>query len=274
MDSVEKAIVERVRCRIHPYIPPAGGWRVYPPHMVRLLEALDPIHVIAVTDRLVAVDGVYIEDDRSLKMKYDLALGAVERIFGETAEKMSSAFNCEVRLHSSSPVCSICFFQGNVWYLAPCAPAVLRLPRFAYVADQNNRLFAHTRVYDGDYVECVAVVGGEPKAGMHVSRGFFVEPKQESAEIFGDLCLLAQMSKGWTVEREVDPQIFDCRSRYAIGSWATDDLREHVAGVLRFCLGLKSFVTHGCKELLLRDREDLNAYGWRVLLKLLEDRGG
>jgi len=273
LDGVEKAVVERVKCRIHPYLPLAGGWRVYPPHMARLLEVLDPIHVVAVTDRLVAVDGVYIEDDRSLKEKYDLAVGAVERIFGETAEKMGAAFNCEVRLHSSSPVCSICFFQGNVWYLAPCA-AEPGLSRFAYIADPNNRLFAHPRIYDGDYVECVAVVGGEPKATVHVSRSFFVEPKPENAELFGDLCFLTQMSKSWTVEREVDPQIFDCRSRYASGSWATDDLREHITWVLRFCIGLRSFVTHGYKELLIRDKEDLNAYGWKALLKMLENRDG
>jgi len=268
LDDLLRFITGRIVCRIHPYIPPDEGWRRYPPHMAKMLEVLEPIHVIVLTDGFVGVDGACVDDSRSMHEKYDLAVEAVERIFGETSEKIGVAFNCEVRLHASGIVDSISFFQGSVWYLAPSVRNQPYPSRFAYVADWY-RCFARKslRGSDVDRVECVVCVDEGPKATMPVSPRFFLDPKPENAELFGDLCFLAQMVDGWAVEREIALKL----DGYKGSSWSwSDDLYVHVANILRGSVGLKSFVGHGYKELLLRDSADPSMWGWRKLLRMLE----
>ena len=92
MDDLGKFIVERMRCRFHPYLPPNDTWRSYPPYMAELLKILNPLHIISVTDKMVAVDGVYVRDERPLREKYSIAREAASALFGEVEEKNRRRF--------------------------------------------------------------------------------------------------------------------------------------------------------------------------------------
>jgi hypothetical protein len=267
MDELEEFIMGRIMCRIHPYIPIGEGWRKYPPHMARLLEVLEPIHVVAVANTFVGVDGVYMDDPRGMREKYELAVEAVERIFGDTVEKVGVTFNTEVRLHASGSA-SICFFQGSIWYLSPSVKKSPYPVRFGYAAD-SYWCFPRKKVWGTDHVECVACVDEGPKAAMLASPKFFLDPKPENVECFGDLCLLAQMNDVWTVDMEVNIEL-EGRENPTFH----DDPYKCVADVLKCSVGLKSFVSHGFKELLLRDGDDSAVWSWRRLLRMLEDGQG
>jgi hypothetical protein len=270
MDELEQFIIARVRVmqRIHPYISSGEGWRTYPLHMAKLLEVLEPIHVVAVADTFVGVDGAYVEDPRGMHEKYDLAVKATERIFGDTTEKVGIAFNTEVRLHASGAVASIGFFQGSVWYLSPSVKKPPYPARFAYAANPY-RYFARKKGWETDQVECIACANEGSKAAMLASPKFFLDPKPENAKCFGDLCLLAQISDGWTVDGEISIEL-EGRENPTF----YDDPYKCVADVLKYSVGLKSFVSHGYKELLLRDGDDPAAWSWRRLLRMLEDGQG
>jgi len=102
VDALKSLIAERLKCRFHPYLSETARWRHYPTHMAKLLETLNPLHVISVTDKIVVVDGVLVEDNRPLREKYLLAVEAVSALFGDAEEKLCVAANCEVALHRSA----------------------------------------------------------------------------------------------------------------------------------------------------------------------------
>lgn len=261
MDSLETLIAERLKCRFHPYLSETARWRHYPPHMAKLLETLNALHVISVTDKIVAVDCVFAEDNRPLREKYALTAEAASVFFGEVEEKICIATNCEVTIHRST-VASISLYWGSVWHLAPST--LLKPPRFAYATDPNNSLFACERVYQGDYVNCYALVDEKPVATVYVNKSFFLDPKPKNVRLFGDLCFLSQMSERWNVNDTVDMEAFPPR----FSQW--EDALECTAEVLKQCIGLKSLVSHGYKELLLRGANESQVNTWKNLLKLLE----
>jgi len=261
LDALKSLIAERLKCRFHPYLSETARWRHYPTHMAKLLETLNPLHVISVTDKIVVVDGVFVEDNRPLREKYHLAVEAVSAMFGDAEEKLCVAANCEVALHRSG-VASISLYWGSVWYIAPST--LLKLPRFAYATDPNNGLFAREREYDGDYVNCYALVEEKPVATVHVNKSFFLDPKLGKVRLFGDLCFLSQINEKWNVNEPVDLEVFPPR----FGQW--EDTLKCTAEVLKHCVGLKSLVSHGYKELLLRDTNESQVNTWKSLLKVLE----
>jgi len=98
----------------------------------------------------------------------------------------------------------------------------------------------------------------------YVWKEFYLDPKPEKAKFFGDLCFLTQMREEWDVDDAVELEVFSS------GFGQNADGLETVAKILRCCVGLESFVSHSCKELLLTGAEDPQAVSWRRLLKLLE----
>jgi len=261
VDVLEKVVVDRMRHRFHPFLSEIARWRHCPEHMARLLEKLNPLHIIAVTDKAVVVDGGAVEDERSLKEKYSLTKKAVSKLFEKTEETHCVAGNCELSVHKSGVV-SINLYWGSVWYLIPSIPE--KIQRFAFTVDPNHPLCPREKVYtDENYVKCVTLVEEEPKAELHVSRNFFLNPKPENVELFGDLCFFMQMRKKWGVNKNIELNFYRPPGHWTIGL-------EDVANVLKTCVGLKSLVSHGYKELLLRSSNDSQVSLWRKLLKLLE----
>jgi len=267
MDPLGKFMVERMRCRFHPYLSPNAGWYYYPKHMAELLKMFNPLHIISVTKKIVAVDGVYVRDGRPLREKYSIAREAASALFGEVEEKITVGFNCEVSFHKSG-CASISLYWGNIWYLVPSIP--LKTPRFAYVIDiynVNNDLFPYKENDDGGLTVVAAANGEEEKAPeIYVSKKFFKDPKPGNAETFGDLCFLAQMREKWNVDRSI-PVKYGMPSSIWIYSHNTE---KRIAEVLRFTIGLKSFISHGYMELLVGG-DCKETEGWRRLLKLLEE---
>jgi len=261
VDALESLIAERLKCRFHPYLSETARWRHYPTHMAKLVETLNPLHVISVTDKIVAVDGVFVEDNRPLREKYSLAVEAISALFRDVEEKLCVATNCEVSIHKRA-VASISLYWGSVWYIAPST--LLKLPRFAYATDPNNGLFMRERVYDGDYVNCYVLVEEKPVATVHVNKSFFLDPKPRNVRLFGDLCFQSQMSERWNVNEAVDIEVFPPR----FGQW--EDALECIAEVLKQYIGLKSLVSHGYKELLLRDAGEPQVDAWKTLLRISE----
>ena len=229
--------------------------------MAKLMETLNPLHVISVTDKIVAVDGVFVEDNRPLREKYSLAVEAISALFRDVEEKLCVATNCEVSIHKRA-VASISLYWGSVWYIAPST--LLKLPRFAYATDPNNGLFMRERVYDGDYVNCYVLVEEKPVATVHVNKSFFLDPKPRNVRLFGDLCFQSQMSERWNINEAVDIEVFPPR----FGQW--EDALECIAEVLKQYIGLKSLVSHGYKELLLRDAGEPQVDAWKTLLRISE----
>ncbi|OYT46574.1 hypothetical protein B6U84_00035 [Candidatus Bathyarchaeota archaeon ex4484_40] len=260
MDVLGKFIVERLKCRFHPYLSPNARLRHYPGYMATLLKVLNPLHIVSVTSDIVAVDGVFVEDDRPIKEKYSVAEEAVSSLFGEVEEKVCLAGNCEARYHES-PVVSISLYMGPIWYLIPSTP--VEIPHFAYKTDESSDLYQHDR--DGVYVRCYGLIGGEPKVKVPVSREFFVDPRAENVTAFGDLCFLTQMREGWSVSSIVDIQTYN--SHFSL-YWG--EAVEQAAEILKVCVGVKSLIQHGYAELLLRTVGDPQVEGWKRLIRLLE----
>ena len=236
MDDLGKFMVERMRCRFHPYLPPNTAWGSYPPHMAKLLKILNPLHIISVTEKIVAVDGVYVRDRRSLREKYSIAREAASALFGEVEEKIAVGFNCEVSFHKSV-FASISLYWGNVWYLVPST--LLKAPRFACVVDiyhVNNSLFPYKENGEGGLTATVVVYGEEERMPeIYVSRRFFRDPKPENAMTFGDLCFLSQMREKWSVDRSI-PVKYGMPSSIWIYS---RNMEKHIAEVLRHTVGVE-----------------------------------
>lgn len=263
MDALGRFIVERMRCRFHPYLSPNVGWRRYPPHMAKLLKMLNPLHVISVREKIVAVDGAYVKGERPLREKYSIARDAASVLFGEVEDMIGIGFNLEVSFHSSG-IASISLYWGSVWHLVPSTP--LKLPRFAYEMDPNREGAPLLERREAG-VKATSLISEERKAELRISDRFFVDPKPENAATFGDLCFLTQMREKWNVIRTVSVDI-------SIPSdiWIYDGSarRECIAEVLRSSVGLKRFVSHGLMELVIRGRDDPQIKSWRTILKLLE----
>ena len=269
MDKIFQLILERMRCRFHPYLPPNAGWYYYPKHMAELLKMFNPLHIISVTKKVVAVDGVYVRDGRSLREKYSMAREAASVLFGEVEEKIGIGFNCEVSFHKSM-IASISLYWGNIWYLVPSIP--LKTPRFAYVVDiynVNNDLFPYEENDDGGGLTAVAAANGEEEKApeIYVSKKFFRDPKPENAETFGDLCFLSQMREKWSVDKSI-PVKYGTPSSIWIYS---QNAEKRIVEVLKHTVGLKSFISHGYMELLIGE-EEKQTEGWRRLLRLLKEK--
>jgi len=264
VDDLGKFVVERMKCRFHPYLSPNARWRHYPPHMATLLKTFNPLHVISVTGKIVAVDGVYVKDERPLREKYSIARGAVSALFGEVEEKIGIGFNLEVSFHSSG-ITSISLYQGSVWYLVPSTP--LKFPRFAYEMDPNREGVPQSWSGETD-VKAAVLIDEEKKGELRVSGRFFVDPRPENTTTFGDLCFLTQMREKWHVDRSVPVD-----STQPSGIWMySGSVEESIAEALRCSVGLKSFVSHGLMELIIREEEDPQTRRWRCILKLLEEK--
>jgi len=263
MDVLGKFIVERMKCRFHPYLPPNAGWYYYPKHMAELLKMLNPLHIISVTKKIVVVDGVYVRDKRPLREKYSIAREAASTLFGEVEEKIAVGFNCEVSIHKSM-IASISLYRGSIWYLVPSIP--LKTPRFACRIDGNHRnsdLFPYRE--DGEVLVAAAVIDGEEEAPeVYVSQRFFRDPRPENAMTFGDLCFLSQMLEKWNVDRSI-PVKYGMPSSIWIYSRNTE---KRIAEVLKCTVGLESFIRHGYMELLMGEKGQTE--GWSRLLRLLE----
>ena len=257
-------IVERMKCRFHPFLPKESGWWSYPPHMSKLLEELEPLHVIDVTVSMVAVDGVCVRDRRPLREKYSIARNAVSALFGKVEEEIGVAGNCEVSIHKSG-CASISLYWGAVWYLVPSIP--LKLPRFACKTDIYHRYGELLPYAENDEGRIAAVaMNGEETVEIYVSDEFFKDPKPENAETFGDLCFLSQMREKWSVERSI-PVEYELPSSVLTHP---QDVERRIVDVLKRTVGLRSFLSHGLTELLIGEEE---TEGWRRLLRLLEEGG-
>ena len=263
MDILGKVIVERLKHCFHPYLSPNARLRHYPGYMATLLKVLNPLHIVSVTSDIVVVDGVYVEDDRSMREKYSIAEEAVSSLFGEVEEKVCLAGNCEASYHES-PVVSISLYMGPIWYLIPSTP--IDSPHFTYKTYESSDLYPRDRL-DGEHVRCYGLIDGEPKVKVPVSRKFFVDPRAENATAFGDLCFLTQMRERWNVSNIVDIQTYNPHSHFS-HYWG--EAVEQAAEILKVCVGMRSFIKHGYAELLLRDRSDPQVEGWKRLIRLLE----
>lgn len=238
MDFLERFIIERIGCRFHPYLSKHARWRHYPGHVAALLKDLNPLHAVSVTDKFVVVDGICIADARPMREKYSLAVEAISVIFGEADERVAISGNCEASIHPAAVV-SISLYWGSVWYLVPSTP--FSLPRFAYVTDSNDNLFAYEKAHDGDYVKGVVLVGEKPRAEVRCSKRFFTDPRLENVELFGDLCFLTQMREKWQVCKTVDLRVSALGGEYWLDSAST---LGYVAKVLRECIGWKLSLIH------------------------------
>jgi hypothetical protein len=248
MDDLARFIFRRVKCCFHPYIPPNAGWRTYPQHVTSLLRHLEPLHIIAVGSDWVGVDGVFANDERPHRVKYDVAVETLEKIFGSCEERAGSG-NLMVCWLNTGIVC-FSLFWGSVWYLAVCVELEPYPLRFAYVSDPYR---FHAPIERGGEILCVAAVDEKAETGFRVSRKFFLDPRPENVRLFGDLLFLAQSEKNWSVGRSIDIDF-------------TGDF-ERVTRVLKGCVGFESFMSHAYKELIL---QDLNgAEGWRGILRVL-----
>jgi len=257
LDDLARFIVDRVKCRIHPYIPQDSGWRHYPPHVAKLLESLEPLHVIAITPTWVGIDGVYVVDVRGMHDKYEVALEAVEAVFGETVEREGGG-NVEL-MYLSTGLWAMSYFRGSVWFLSVCTDLEPYPSRFAFIAEPDLPCaWSRYSNHEEGKVRCVVATEGGAKAWFPASTEFFRNPEPVNAREFGDILFLTQMGDGWTVDREID---VDCRAE----SWEVDPY-AYVASVLRNCPGLKSLIRHARIELLLRD----GGSDWRSLLKAVE----
>lgn len=266
MDSLARFIVDRVKCRFHPYIPQGEGWRRYPPHVARTLDYLEPLHIIAVAPTWVGVDGVYVDDARGMHDKYSVALETVEAIFGETVEKGGGG-NMELAALETG-LWALKYFLGSVWFIAVCADSRPYPARFAFLTDTlipcARARYAGKK---GEVVGVVAAVDGA-KISFPVSEKFFIEPSAENVELFGDVLFLTQMRDGWVVEKELDVD-YERLVSYS-ERWADDPCRR-IALVLKDCPGLESFLRHVSIELVISDPRSESNRSWSSLVKAIEE---
>lgn len=258
MDSLARFIVERIKCMFHPYIPKDSGWRRYPPHVAKTLEFMEPIHIIAVTPAWVGADGVRVDDSRGMHDKFNIILETTEAIFGDTVE-ITSGGNLELRILSTG-LSALCFFQGSIWYLAICADLRPYPSRFAFLADSS--LPCARNEYTGEkstIASVVATVDGV-KVSFKTSPKFFLDPKPENVELFGDMLFLAQMRGGWIINKKI---------QVSFGSDWRIDTYEYIAFVLKDCPGVESVLKHAYTELVLNDSDE-DTLKWRSLARAIE----
>ena len=253
MDDFARFILWRVKSSLHPYIPAGAGWRAYPQYVASLLRRLEPLHIIAVGPDWVGVDGAFADDERPHRVKYDVAVETLEKIFGSCEERAGSG-NLMMHWFNTGFVC-LSLFWGSVWYLAVCVEPYLL--RFAYISDPYR---FHAPIERGGEILCVAAVNEKAEASFRASREFFMDPRPENARLFGDLLFLTQSEKNWSVARSIEVD------------FAGDF--DHVAQILKGCAGLESFMSHAYKELILQDSDE--AEGWRGILRALrgDDQSG
>jgi len=261
MDDLSRFIFWRIKCRFHPYILPETGWRLYPTHVASLLESLEPLHIIAIGPTWLGVDGAFIDHPGSHGEKLDLAVEVADALFGE-AKSRTETKNLEV-FKLNTGLTRFHLYDEGVWYVVICADVRPYPSRFAYLANQYRLYTPQMFWIDGAELYCVVATADGVKAGFYVSRKFFQDPKPENATLFGDLLFLAQAESDWSVEGQVDVV---CTYNF-IADWAA-----YIAYVLRQCRGLRSFIRHAYKELLLREPNECSA--WRTLLTALERRDG
>ena len=255
MNDLDRLILERVKQRFHPYIPQGEGWKRYPPHLARLLEYIEPLHIIVLTPDWVGVDGVFMDETRGMHEKFEDSVETVEEIFGETVEKAEYG-NVQLR-RLSTGLYSIGYFLGSFWFLTVCTKARPYPSRFAFISDQLNPCAPSRYTGEEKRIACVATTVDGAKVQFFVSREFFRDPRPENVRLFGDLLFLAQADNGWVVDREIDVE-YACDYR-------TDGV-AYLAHILEECPGLEAFIKHTYAELLLRDGDS----GWRAIAKALK----
>ncbi len=260
MDDLARFIISRVKCRIHPYIPQGEGWRHYPPHLARILERLEPLHIIAVAQTWVGIDGVYVDDTRGMHDKYSVAMETVEAIFGEAVERAESGNVVLAAL--ATGLWSLSFFQGSIWHLAVCSDLTPYPARFAYIADQLVPCARSKYASRRGGVGCVVATVDGAKVGFLTSENFFREPTVENVRFFGDLLFLAQMRDGWIVDKEVEVSLDHKRDV---------DPHEYVARVLKDCPGIESFLRYANIEVVLNDSQSHQCRWWRSLVRAVEE---
>lgn len=259
MDYLARFIIDRIKCRFHPYIPLGEGWRSYPPHMVKALEYLEPLHIIAITPTWVGMDGVYIDDTRGMHDKYSIALETVEAIFGETVEEKGGG-NLELAALSTG-LWTLKFFQGSIWYIAVCSDVQPYPARFAFLADQLIPCAKNRHASRNGEVVCVVATADCAKVGFLASEKFFREPNAENVEFFGDLLFLTQMRDGWVIDKDIE---------VSVGCEWNIDPYKCIALVLKDCPGLKSFLSHAHIELVLNDPQSQSCQKWSSLVRAVE----
>ncbi|MEM2550529.1 MAG: hypothetical protein QW689_08985 [Nitrososphaerota archaeon] len=266
MDSLARFIVDRVKCRFHPYIPQGDGWRRYPPHVARTLDHLEPLHIIAVTPTWVGIDGVYMNDVRRMHDKYSVALETVEAIFGETIEKEDGG-NIELAALETG-LWALKYFLGSIWFIAVCTDSRPYPVRFAFFADAFIPC-ARAR-YMGEECKVVGTVASADgaKISFPVSKKFFANPSTENVELFGDMLFLAQMEGGWVVNKEID---VDYKCLASFSERQAGDPYEHIASALMGCPGLESFLRHASIELVISDPHSESNRSWSSLVKAIEE---
>lgn len=263
MDFLARFIIDRVKCKFHPFIPRGCGWRLHPPHMAEVLKHLEPLHIIAVSSAWIGVDGIFVEDVRGLREKYSVALKTVEAIFGEAVGEKCMG-NLEVAA-TEIGLWILKFFQGSIWFIAVCTDLQPYPARFAFLADEHIPCMKARYVGERGRVTGVVAMADGAKVSFPVSEKFFTKPSAENAELFGDILFLAQMSGEWIVGKEIDVE-YECFDP------PLDDPCERIASVLKGCPGLGSLLRYVNIELLVGDPNSKSSRKWRELVKTIEER--
>lgn len=270
MDPLSNFILNRVNCKMHPFF--LGGWKEYPPHLAEVLRGYEVLHVVGITMKHVVVDGVAVADERGMKVKFECALDALFKGFGEPESEEGRAFNVVV-FKVPGPHAVVSYFRGPVWFAALCVEKRACQSRFAFVAEPDSPCIT-SRVYRGveGEVYCVVATPSGADVGFHVSEKFFLNPSPENASVLGDLLFLAQMMEGdWIVDSFIDPNTRFESTPWSGRMWLAEDPYVEVAKTLRGARGLKGLLKTIALQALLCEPHEIRR--WRKLMALIGEGG-
>jgi len=222
-EQLVKKIWRRLSSHLYLVIPAKNSFRNWPSVNSYLLKRLEPLHFIDIihsADRssslrqyLICIDGFRISCRSTPKTALRAVYKAIKKLYGNFVERevlRDTTLGITTHVHIYENVEKplwLLIYEHELFRIATvtkrvvlCAPcSVQRIGLRAVLNEETKTIEPVGLSSSTGALEAVFAIGPTELLSFTASKQFFVAPSPENARCFGDLCLLAQASKDWSV---------------------------------------------------------------------------
>jgi len=223
MEQLVKKIWHRLSLHLYLVIPAKSSFRNWPSVNSYLLKRLEPLHFIDILHSdnfsssprryLVCIDGFRIPCGNTPKTALRGVYEAIKKLYGDFVERQvlrDTTLGITTCVHIYENVEKplwLLIYEHELFRIATvtkrvvlCAPcSVQRIGLRAVLNEETKTVEPAGLSSSTDALEAVFAIGSMELLSFAASKRFFISPSPENARCFGDLCLLAQASKDWSV---------------------------------------------------------------------------
>jgi len=290
MSELEEKLFSRLSAKFYTLFP--QKWVLHPPEAGKVLQHLNPLHGIVISDKHVGVDGLFIKSNQSPHDKSVAILAALEQMYGEVEREVKISALCTLKVCPTGiyllttydnnypnlilpsilqvPVVDSALYFNNLFQVnmlrsppdkpIPLSSLDLITSRFAYEVQLDEQFNANTFKSfisdDKPLEDCLvgaAMCDGESKVLINISKKFFEDPTPENVTVFGDLCFLSQMTVKWTVPQRVPLFMRLTSKAISEAPYGFPTPEYLVADAISRTVGAKSFLSYGLIQKLICD---------------------